>query len=151
MMGMAGGNAADSSSMASYWGRDPVHPLDIAYANMAKKILEEVNEEAVVNARRPTSQQAATDRPTTARRERWTEAAPTVASQTGKWSHGGKYGGGGGGEGSSSSAMPHSKRGRGNRGGAGSGEVAMAAARTKVHPIRGKSDPVTNIREKKRK
>ena len=54
--------------------------MDIHYANMAKKILEEVNEEAVVNARRPVSQQAATDGPTTARRECWTEAAPTVAS-----------------------------------------------------------------------
>ena len=128
---MAGGNVADSSSMASYWGRDPVHPLDTAYANMAKKILEEVSEEAVVNARQPASQQAATDRPTAARRERWTEAAPTVASRTGKWSHGGKYGGGGVGGGSSSSAMPHSKRGRGNRGGTGTGEVAMAATRTK--------------------
>ena len=116
LMGMSAGNAADSSITTSYWGRDPVHPLDIAYTNMAKKILEEVNEEAVVNARRPASQQAATDRPTDARRERWTEAAPTVASRTGKWSHGGKYGGGGGGS-SNSSAMPHSKRGRGNRGG----------------------------------
>ena len=70
LMGMTAGNAADSSITTSYWGRDPVHPLDIAYTNMAKKILEEVNEEAVVNARRPASQQAATDRPTAARRER---------------------------------------------------------------------------------
>ena len=118
-MGMAGGSPADSTSMASYWGRDPVHPLDTAYANMAKKILEEVNEEVVVNARRPASQQAAIDGPTAARRERWTEAAPTVASRTGKWSHGGKYGGGGGAGGGISSAMPHSKPGRGNRGGGG--------------------------------
>ena len=106
----------------------------LAYANMAKKILEVVNEEAVVNARRPASQQAVSDGPTTTRRERWTEAAPTVASRTGKWSHGGKYGGGGGGGGGSSSAIPHSKRGRGDRvggGGAGTGEAAMAAARTK--------------------
>ena len=44
LMGMAGGNASDSTNMASYWGRDPVHPLDIAYANMATKILEEVND-----------------------------------------------------------------------------------------------------------
>ena len=80
----------------------------LAYANMAKKILEEVNEEALVNARRPVSQQAVTDGPTTTRRERWTEAAPTVATRTGK------YGGGGGGGGGSSSAMPHSKPGRGN-------------------------------------
>ena len=116
-MGMAGASAADISSMASYWGRDPVHPLDTAYANMAKKILEEVNEEVVVNARRPASQQAATDGPTAARRERWTEAAPMVASRTGKWSHGGKFGGSGGAGGGTSSAMPHSKRGRGNRGG----------------------------------
>ena len=27
--------------------------------------------------------------------ERWTEAAPTVASRTGQWSHGGTRGGGG--------------------------------------------------------
>ena len=58
LMGMAGGSPADGTSMASYWGRDPVHPLDTACANMAKKILEEVNEEVVVNARRPASQQA---------------------------------------------------------------------------------------------
>ena len=61
-----------------------------------------------------------------------TEAAPTVANRTGKWSHGGKYGGGGGGRGGNSPATPHSKRGRGNRGGgAGTGEAATAAARTK--------------------
>ena len=57
-----------------------------------------------------------------------TEAAPTVANRTGKWSHGG----GGGGRGGNSPATPHSKRGRGNRGGgAGTGEAATAAARTK--------------------
>ena len=49
LIGMAGGNASDSANNSSYWGRDPVHPLDTAYANMAKKILEEVNEEVVVN------------------------------------------------------------------------------------------------------
>ena len=62
LMGMAGGNASDGTNILSYWGRDPVHPLDITYANMAKKILEEVNDEAVVNARRPVSQQAVTAR-----------------------------------------------------------------------------------------
>ena len=46
LMGMSAGNAADSAITTSYWGRDPVHPLDIAYTNMAKKILEEVNEKA---------------------------------------------------------------------------------------------------------
>ena len=80
---------------------------------MAKKILDEVNEEVVVNSRRPPAQQAAADGSTKTRRERWTEAAPTVASRTGKWSHGGKYGGGGG----NSSATPQHKRGWGNRGG----------------------------------
>ena len=67
---------------------------------MAKKILDEVNEEVVVNSRRPPAQQAAADGSTKTRRERWTEAAPTVASRTGKWSHGSKYGGGRGNSGS---------------------------------------------------
>ena len=76
---MAGNNDSTSS-----WGTDPVHPLNTAYATMAKKILDEVNEEVVVNSRRPPAQQAAADGSTKTRRERWTEAAPTVASRTGK-------------------------------------------------------------------
>ena len=115
LMGIAGGNATgnnNNTDSTSSWGRDPVHPLDNAYATMAKKILDEINEEVVVNSRQPQAQQAAADGPTTARRERWTEAAPTVASRTSKWSHGGKYGSGGG-----SSATTHHKCGWGNCGG----------------------------------
>ena len=108
----SGNNNINSNGSTPSWGRDPVHPLDTAYATMARKILDEVNEEMVVNSRRPQAQQAAADGSTTARRERWTEAAPTVASRTGKWSHGGKFGVGGG-----NSANHHQKRGRGDHGG----------------------------------
>ena len=106
----SGNNNINSNDSTPSWGRDPVHPLDTAYATMARKILDEVNEEMVVNSRRPQAQQAAADGSTTARRERWTEAAPTVASRTGKWSHGGKFGGGGG------HSATQQNRGLGNRG-----------------------------------
>ena len=112
LMGIASGNAAGNNDRTSSWGRNPVHPLDTAYATMAKKILEEVNEEVVVNSRRSQAQQAAADGSTKTRRECWTEAAPTVASRTGKWSHGSKYGGG---RGNSSATLQHKRWG--NRGG----------------------------------
>ena len=56
LMGIAGGNATgnnNNTDSTSSWGRDPVHPLDNAYAIMAKKILDEINEEVVVNSRQP--------------------------------------------------------------------------------------------------
>ena len=50
-MGLIGGNGSDQNDSSSSWGRestrDPVHPLDNAYATIARKLLEEINKEVV--------------------------------------------------------------------------------------------------------
>ena len=60
-MGLIGGNGSDQNDSSSSWGRDPVHPLDNAYATMARKLLEEINKEVVMNLRQPLAQQDAAD------------------------------------------------------------------------------------------
>ena len=81
---------------------------------MAKKILEEINKEAVMNSRWPTGHPAAAEGSNKGRRECWTQAAPAVANNTSKWSHGDKHGDGSGISGTTS--IQH-KPGHGNRGG----------------------------------
>ena len=68
LMGIGGGNGSGKNDSSSSWGRDPVHPLDTAYATMARKLLEEINEEVVVNSRWPPAQHATAARSSQTRR-----------------------------------------------------------------------------------
>ena len=70
-----------------------------------------------------------------------------MASRTGKWSHGGKYGGSGGG--GAAPALPYCTQSAGGvtgGGGTGAGEVAMAAARTEVHPTLSDTKVIRGLR-----
>ena len=118
LLGLSGQGWREDSEKSDIWGRDPVHPLSSAYLTMAKALLDEVNVTAVQNVRLLTSPLAATPVVRQNARERWTKEAPTVASRTGRWAHGGGAFGGGDGGGGYKRGGPRGRYGdrRGRRG-----------------------------------
>ena len=88
LMGLGSLDSSNPQDTLKIWGKDPVHPLDTAYTKMAEKVLEEVNLTVVFNPRQTVSPSMAREPVRQRARESWMEETLTVASRTGKWSHG---------------------------------------------------------------